>query len=155
MQEWLDRHNELFPLIFPLYLVSVWILVSFVISLIGGWYQLQRNFRLREKFDGTQWTFQSGKMRSIAGYRNCLVVGANPRGLFLGTLVLFRAFHPNLLIPWEQVSFSRRKLLFFNYGKFELGREERIPLTVSLKLAEKVRDAAGSNWPPELPYLSG
>jgi hypothetical protein len=86
-------------------------------------------------------------MRWIAGYGNCLTVGANEDGLYLATFPLFPLGHPPLLIPWDEVSHSKRKMLFFAMVRFELGRETAVPFWVRETLAERLKNAAGKAWP--------
>lgn len=149
MQNWLDQHHSALWLIIPCYAVALWLLVSAVISYIGGWATLAQQFRLRESFVGERWTGQSGQMRWIAGYGNCLTVGCSPQGLYLGTMPLFRFRHPPLLVPWNEITISRRRIAFFRVVRFGLGRELDIPLYLRAKLADKVRRGAGKQWPIE------
>jgi len=86
-------------------------------------------------------------MRWIAAYGNCLTVGANIDGLYLATSPLFRLAHPPLLIPWNEVSHSKRRILFFPMMRFELGRETAVPLWVRETLAERLKNVAGKAWP--------
>lgn len=150
MQNWLDQHHSALWFIFPAYFLTLWLLVSTVISFIGGWTTLAKRFRLNKPFDGQRWKGQSGQMRWLAGYGNCLTVGSSPEGLYLATMPLFRFRHPPLLVPWNQVSVSRRRILFFGFVRFGLGHEIDIPLYLRWKLAEKVRYAAGDRWPFEV-----
>src|SRR5262245_7367519 len=100
-QDWVDQH----PILFEVGLgLSLWVGVSLLISLIGGWAILRRKFRYRGTFKGMRWSSQSGQMRFIAGYRNCLTVGASPEGLYMSMSLLFRIGHPQLLIPWSQIT---------------------------------------------------
>jgi hypothetical protein len=149
MQNWLDQHPAALWLIFPAYFLALWLVVSAIISYIGGWTTLAKRFRLKQPFAGTRWTGQSGQMRWIAGYSNILTVGSCPEGLYLATMPLFRFRHPQLLIPWAEIAVMRRRLLFFQSVRFGLGRELDIPLYVRPKLADKLRRAAGDRWPHE------
>jgi len=149
MQHWLDQHQSALWFIFPAYFAALWLLVSAVISFIGGWTKLAGVFRSGKPFIGQQWTGQSGQMRWIAGYGNCLTVGCNPEGLYLATMALFRFRHPPLLVPWSEISISQRKILFFRFVRFSLGHELHIPLYLRWKLADKLRRAAGDRWPIE------
>ena len=149
MQSWLDHHHSALWLIFPAYFVTIWLLVSATIGYTGGWTTLVKRFRLQEPFTGQQWTRQSGQMRWIAGYGNCLTVGASPEGLYLATHPLFSFRHPPLLVPWSEVAVTRQRILFLKFLRFSLGRELDIPLYVRAKLAEKLRSAAGDHWPIE------
>jgi hypothetical protein len=149
MQNWLDQHHTALWIIIPCYALALWLLVSAVISFTGGWATLATRFRLKVPFMGGRWTGQSGQMRWIASYGNCLTVGGNAQGLYLATMLLFRFRHPPLLIPWEEVRVSRRQIMFLRYVRFGLGREIDIPLHLRPKLADNVRGAAGDRWPTE------
>jgi len=149
MQNWLDQHHAALWFIFPAYFFALLLLVCAVISFIGGWTTLAKRFRLRKPFVGQRWTGQSGQMRWIAGYGNCLTLGASPEGLYLATMLLFRFRHPPLLVPWNEISLAQRRLLFFRFVRFSLGHELRIPLFVRWKVADELRGAAGDQWPIE------
>ena len=62
---------------------------------------------------------------------------------------LFRFRHPPLLVPWNEITISRRRIAFFRVVRFGLGRELDIPLYLRAKLADKVRRGAGKQWPIE------
>jgi hypothetical protein len=147
MQPWVDRH----PLLFVVLNISlVYVTVSIVISYVGGWASLAKRFRFRGEFPGSRWRGQSGQMRWIAGYRNCLTVGANKNGLYLATFPFFPLGHPPLLIPWSEVSHSKRRMLFVPMVRFELGREIAVPFWVRETLAErfeKCRWKGVARWP--------
>jgi len=146
MQAWMDQYPVAFGLV---YFVFLWLLVLFVISLLGGWFSLSRKFRYRGKFSGPKWAGVSGWMRGMAHYGNCLVIGANPDGLYLAMIFLFRFAHPPMFIPWNEVTFSRKRILFINFVRFELGRENPVPLSIRESLASKLKIAAGNGWPIE------
>ncbi len=87
-------------------------------------------------------------MRWGANYNNCLIIGADPTGLYLSTLFFRRIGHPPLFIPWPEISLrGRRKILFVEFVEFRLGREERIPFSIRAGLADKIRPAAATSWP--------
>jgi hypothetical protein len=150
MQNWLDQRHSALWLILPCYALALWLLVSAIISYIGGWTTLAKRFRMKTSFVGERWAGQSGQMRWLAGYGNCLTLGCNPEGLYLATMPLFRFRHPPLLIPWEEIAISRREILFLSFVRFGLGRDLDIPLYVRSKLADKLRRAAKDRWPIEL-----
>lgn len=123
--------------------------VQVVISHLGGWDSLAERYRSSEPFTGATWSFQPGQFRWLISYNNCLTIGANPNGLFLSIFPLFRIAHPPLLIPWREISVSRKKVLWVRQVQLFLGDELKIPLTVRDRLAHKLQDAAGSSWPVE------
>jgi hypothetical protein len=143
MQPWVDRHPILFVLSDVLFLYFT---VSFVVSWWSGWAVLARRFRLRSKFVGSQWRFQSGQMRWLCGYGNCLTVGANSDGLYLSTLPFFPLFHPPLFIPWTEVSFVSKGLFFVAGVRFGLGRDTSTPLWVQERLAERPYGTCGFSY---------
>lgn len=150
MQNWIDHHQTAFFLfVFPPYFVGVWCSVCALLSYIGGWTALAKRFRLRSTFIGERWRFQSGQMRWHVNYGRCLTLGCNPQGLYLAAMPLFRFRQPPLLIPWDEVTVTRRRFLFLHWVRFELGRELDIPLSIRTKLAERVQVAAGDRWPIE------
>ena len=147
MQNWLDQHHSALWFIFPAYFLALWLLVSATISFIGGWTTLAKRFRLSKPFVGQRWARQRGQMRWIVGYGNCLTIGCNSEGLYLATMPLFRFRHPPLLVPWNEISISQRKFLFFRFVRFGLGHELDVSLSLRWKLAERVRREAGDRWP--------
>ena len=146
MQLWVDKHPALFAVAYGL---SLFLTVSRIASWWSGWAVLARRFRLRSKFIGSRWHFQSGQMRWLCGYNHCLTVGGNSEGLYLSTSRLFRPFHPPLFIPWTEISFVRKRAFFQAGVRYELGREAPMPLWVRERLAERVKAAAGQGYPVE------
>ena len=146
MQPWIDKHPFLFGLADAFTLV---IIVSVMLSFLGGWRTLSERFRFRGKFIGKRWRGQSAQLRCHVGYYNCLTVGGNTEGLYLSLFFPFRIAHPPLFIPWGEISFSKSNRFLVKIAKLELGREFRVPMRISQALAEKLRVEAGRSWPTE------
>ena len=95
-------------------------------------------------------------MRWGTNYKHCLTVGADPTGLFLSVLFFYRVGHPPLFLPWSELSIRRRRrILFFKYVEFRLGREEQIPFLIREDFADQIRAGAASNWPAEAVSYTG
>jgi len=60
LQHWIDQHPTAFAAIFPIYFLSLWLLIGAIISFIGGWFSLAKVYRTRLPFDGAKWRMQSG-----------------------------------------------------------------------------------------------
>jgi hypothetical protein len=137
--------------IFVLYFIVLWVLVSYLVGLLSGWIALSRRFRDSGAFYSYQWPFQSVRMRTLWGnYHNCASFGADEAGLYMAVFPPFRIGHAPLLIPWSEIQvLSGNRGFIFKKRKLLLGRQELIPLVVSLSLAEKLKDAAGKAWPVE------
>ncbi|HVA71703.1 MAG TPA: hypothetical protein VNF02_01225 [Candidatus Limnocylindrales bacterium] len=151
MLAWTDQHPASFALALFAMLALFWIGVSLVISRAGGWHALAGRFRFEEKFSGVHWRWQSAQMRWIAAYHNCVTIGASPEGLYVAPFFPFRLAHPPLFIPWSEVSYSRKKVMFTPMVCFELGRDQSIPFWVRENLGQRLQQAADGAWPAESP----
>jgi hypothetical protein len=144
MNDWI---NQNFPIVFPIFFVSMWVLVGYWVALVGGWRLLAKRFRLQGTFTGQRWTMQSARMRWLTQYNNVLTVGADTSGLFMVPFVLFRAWHPPLFVPWSEITGIREtRLLFIKFVEMRIGRVEEIPFRIRASLAAKIQAAAGSEW---------
>jgi hypothetical protein len=146
MQTWIDQH---FPVLFPVFLIALWCVVTAVVSQVGGWAILARQYRGSSEFMGEKWRMQSAQMRWRMSYNHCLTLGGSETGLYLSIMSPFRFRHPPLLIPWAEISVSRRHRFFLNYVRLSLGHEAGIPLLLRPTIAERLRRAAGNHWPVE------
>jgi hypothetical protein len=149
LQRFIDPHPSLFAAIFPVYFVALWLLIGATLSFVGGWFSLSKLYRTQVPFYGAKWRGQSGRMRWLTNYNNVLTLGASREGLYLGSMFLFRFMHPPLLIPWREIKVRRSKDWFFEYVTFTMGHELTIPLRIRAKLAEKLKNEAGNDWPIE------
>ncbi|MFZ0308816.1 MAG: hypothetical protein WCC89_20005 [Candidatus Sulfotelmatobacter sp.] len=149
LQRFIDQHPSVFAVIFPIYFLSLWLLVGATISFIGGWFSLAKVYRSQAAFTGAKWRMQSAQMRWLAGYNHVLTIGASPQGLYLASMFLFRFMHPPLLVPWSEIKVQRRKGWVFECVIVTMGHELAIPLRIRETLAAKLREASGSCWPAE------
>ena len=122
---------------------GLWVAFSVLLSRIGGWATLARQYGCSGEFAGDRWRFQSGQMRYLVGYNNCLTVGANREGLYISLVVPFLLGHPALFIPWREISVSRKKVLWFKRVQLGLGCELPIPFQISERRADKLKQSAG------------
>jgi hypothetical protein len=146
LQGWVDRYPALFAVFGVVFIVFV---VSFLISWWSGWALLARKFRAQEPFRGKRRWWISGRMRWLAGYHNCLVVGANLEGLYLA-LWFLPFFHPPLFIPWTEIRVSGEGLVMFGGVRFELGNDLRLPVRLYRlfgNIGDDLKRDAGAGWP--------
>ena len=130
-------------------IVGIGVVVLVIISHVGGWASLAEQYRCPEPFTGANWNFQRGQFRWLAGYNNCLRVGADSHGLFISVFPLFRIAHPPLYVPWREISVTRKRVFWIRQVQLLLGHELKIPFTIRESLAKKLQTAAGSSWPAE------
>jgi hypothetical protein len=149
LQHFIDQHPSAFAAMSPLFLLPLWMLVSTIVSFIGGWASLAKVYRTRVPFNGAKWRMQSGQMRYMVGYNNVLTIGVSQQGLYLASMFLFRFMHPPLLVPWSEIKVRRKQGWVFEYVTFTLGHELAIPLRIRGNLVGKLRAATGNAWPIE------
>jgi len=132
--------SPIFLWLFPLGFVGFWAVISYVISLFSGWYQLARQFRTDSRpprdvrsagpFFGTvymmRWTRYSGVVR-IANAHD---------GIYLSVMLLYRIGHPPLFIPWEEIEVTRTERWWRRFVVLTLGKEQQVPMRISEKMAE-------------------
>jgi hypothetical protein len=84
-----------------------------VLSVIGGWRRLARQFRAPKNFkSGQLFRWQNAQVGGV-NFNNSLNVRVASEGLHLSMPILFSFMHPPLLIPWIEIKAARqRKLLF-------------------------------------------
>ncbi len=138
------------PELFFAAFVGLWIGISLLVARLGGWATLATFYRLSGSFNGDCWRFQSGEFRWKMGYNNCLTVGANLTGLYLCVFFLFRFGHPDLFIPWADISVTPGKRGFLSiYTEFRFRQARMIPFRVNERLAQQIMKSAGNSWPGE------
>jgi hypothetical protein len=148
MQTWIAQHPLLFACLILAGIVAFrWLLLN-LIAIASGWKILGRRFPAQQPFSGPVWKWQSARMRYLAGYNNCLTVGADQMGLFIRTMWGVRTAHPPLFVPWNEISVTPGVGGMMGlFVKFSLGRSKQIPFMVRKTLADKLQTAAGQGWP--------
>ena len=134
----------LFLLILPF-----WFLISFLIAQIGGWGELSRYYRAGNPFDGRRWRFRSGQMRLTTHYNGCLTLGVNSYGFYLAVFFLFRAGHPPLFIPWQDIFVKTGKILWWPWTEFRFRQAPSVYLKIYGGLGETIKSEAGTSWAGE------
>ena len=127
------------PYHFLLFFLALWICITLLISIIGGWRLMSKAYRTGFSFDGRKLRMKSGGMRWRTNYVACLTIGANREGLFLAVFPIFRIGHPPLFIPWNDISTEdRNQPVFFPTVKFIFGKCPNVHLVLSKKLADRI-----------------
>jgi len=130
------------PYGFAVYFVMLWCFVCIVLSVMSGWFALSRRFHKQSDPYGetrSAGPFSYGiRMRFRIGYGNVIRLTAAEDALYLSILLLFRIGHPPLRIPWQDVQFGRSKFLWQQYVVLTLGKQERIPMRISERMARKL-----------------
>jgi hypothetical protein len=144
---WILMVNLHDPFYIVLFIIFIWLLVTWLISQAGGWAELAHTYRASEPFSGETWSFQSAQMRWLMNYNRALTIGASPAGMYLSIFPLFRVGHPALFIPWQDITIRARKYLWFRIYEFNFREARSVPFRIRESLGKKLEAAAGSQWP--------
>jgi hypothetical protein len=94
----------------------MWVAISALLSLVGGWSSLASHFRSERSREGERFRFVSGSMGAAlfpVSYGRCLFLTVSEDGFGLSILFPFRLLSPPLFIPWRDVeSVESRRFLF-------------------------------------------
>ena len=134
--------NQFEPFSIPSYIlffIIVWMVVCKLISAVGGWKILSRDYRANSEFDGKKMWFKSIGLRRGVNYNNCITVGADKYGLYLAVFPIFRIGHPPLFFPWADISTEAGTRRFFGeFVKFTFNKQPEVPVILSQKLAARI-----------------
>lgn len=97
--------------LFPVFFVSLWLFVCFVIS-FAGWRTLSLHFRAASRPDGQNFPMQGAEI-GMAQYNGCLSLVVAENGLWMRPWLPFRAFHPPLLLPWRAFESAKTEKRFW------------------------------------------
>jgi hypothetical protein len=99
------------PAPFLLFFIAVWLLVSALIALLGGWTSLAASYPAPDEFQvplDRRFRFRSIQVRRNwwwpAQYSNVMTIGLAPDGVYLAPFLLLRFLHKPLLIPWSAIA---------------------------------------------------
>lgn len=90
------------PILVLLLAVALWVALGFGLARWSGWSSLALYYRGRVPNDGLRWHFVSARVGPV-GYRRCLTLGADSRGLRLSMWLPMRFSHRSLSIPWAEI----------------------------------------------------
>ena len=120
--------SELFqPQWFFPFFICLWLGISALISLIGGWHSLAGEFPAVDSVEGERSRFASGSLGRwpfpVSSYGGCLFLTIGDHGFRLSIFFPFRFLSPPLFIPWSEVeSVESGRFLFVLYTLVRLHR---------------------------------
>jgi hypothetical protein len=136
-----ENPEPLSIVLFLLFFVGMWLVVTFLLSYTTGWASLTRVYRATQPFHGERWTpfhAQLGNLGPLGSFGNSLNIGANGEGLHLSVFILFRVNCPPLFIPWIDVFIESKNFAGYRYKEFRFRQVPSVPLRLSEKLGEKI-----------------
>lgn len=121
--------NIITILFFPFFICFFTFIIFFISK--AGWSDLAAKYQSETPFRGRRiGTISAGI--NLARYNNALVLFVSDKGMYIKSVLLFRPFHPAILIPWKEVmEVKEKKILFTNYFELFIGNPK--VATISLK----------------------
>jgi hypothetical protein len=108
--------------IIPAFVVG-WVLVTGLISIIGGWSSLARRYPLPEHKGEVieKFRWRSVNFNYLSAYRSCVNITLTDLGVILKPTFLFSAFHKPIFFLWKDISnteyvkgiFGSKRLVFY------------------------------------------
>jgi len=91
--------------------VLLWFFGLWLGSRVCGWRRLAEHYRSTSSFDCemVQWT--SARL-GFCNYNGVLSVGVSEVGFYVIPVLIYRPFHPPLLIPWTEIEADVRRSRF-------------------------------------------
>lgn len=124
---------------FPIFFTAMWVGVTLLMSLIGGWGRVAKHYPAAGKPEGGRELHYVTGMFGMARYKHVLTVITTDAGLYIANRTVFRPGHPPLFIPFSAVVHPRKQTLFFwEYVAFDIGS----PPLASVRLPSKVFEGA-------------
>lgn len=146
--------NRILSIVAPYAFPSLWVIACYLFSRVSGWSQLAIHYKATNYIPTGDlsrcWTPYSATLGRVRS-KNVIKIGANQDGLFLKVFILFRLFHPNLFIPWRDVSCKRIENIVFGF-KSEIVhlRFSKVPETFlkidDSEIVEMLREMSRGNW---------
>jgi hypothetical protein len=107
--------------LFAGFFVCLWLFVGFIVSRMG-WSTFAQRYPSFSRPLGESFNCPAAWFRSpFSSYKNVVRVVFADSGVYVYAFILFRAFHPAFLIPWEKVAgIKTKKILWMGYDVLEI-----------------------------------
>ena len=143
--------KQYFPFIFPVFFVTLWLLVTTLLGLFSGWYLLMRKYPNREEEPLLQLKWQSGMM-GLVGMSRILNIAVCPSGLRIGMMRIFGLFCRDFFVPWQDIAVVRKDRFFWQTAELHFGPPPQATLSIPVHVADRLARASLGRWPEPGPF---
>jgi hypothetical protein len=126
--------------------VAGWIAFSHLLSRMSGWREMAVSYEAQRPFSGTWIRPWAASMRHGVNYNGLLSIGAESTGIYLSVFFVFRAGHPPLFIPFEEISASGKRTwrtMWLNMAQLQFAQCPSAYLLIPMKTVESLSQASG------------
>ncbi|MCP5097910.1 MAG: hypothetical protein GY943_20375 [Chloroflexi bacterium] len=131
--------------------VGMFSLVSFFVSRVFGWHRIAQQYQGEMNHYRERFNFQSLSTGGFGNYSNVVNFYVSHSDLGISVFFLYRAGHPPLKIPLDEITGVQKNDFIFQRVHLELQRLPEKTLIISKRLAEKIEKASGGAWGFERP----
>ena len=110
------------------------VIVCTLLRYVSGWAALARVYRARQAFTGPTKTFQSATLSYGMAFNNCLVLGADQKGLSISVFFPLTLAFPPLFIPWADITATPKQGLFLPVIDFRFAQAPAVRFSVVERL---------------------
>ena len=132
---------------FPLFFASMWLVVTTILAVLSGWFRLMARFPDQNIEPLLRLRWRSGTMGMGVGMRGILTLSVCPSGLRVGMMRIFGPFCRDFLVPWEDISVTRKTMFYWPFARLQFGNPAIGTLSIPAHLADQLARAAMGNWP--------
>ena len=137
---------------FPLIFVGMWLLITTILGVFSGWFELQRHYQPSDEPALVTLRRRSGSMGFGVGLNGILTLSACASGLRVGIWRIFGPFQRPFLVPWHEIEAKQTTRFFvprsiLTFGKPAVG-VLRISARTWQRLAQTSHNAPGNGEPP-------
>jgi len=132
-----------FSYLFPFFFAGLFVVVIYVLSK-KGWADLVSSYRRDHTFVGKRIGIISAGINGLS-YSNCLLLKYNEEGIYIRPILIFRLFHPPVMIPWTETTATRdKKILGTPLKELVIGDPAVVIMQLRKKAFDKIADANNS-----------
>jgi len=146
MEEWLLGNPAAFVVVFPLF----WVFVLSLLSILSGWRQLAQDYSASSELLGDVRRMQSLSMGYTpffpVNFSGVISLRANGDGVGFSVFFLFRPFHEALFIPYSEINWRPRKVLFFKGISISTQKAPSIFIMIDRRMAQWIDERSQGRW---------
>ena len=136
------------PLYFLIAFPVIWFVVTLILSVLSGWFGLMERYPNRDEVPILTLTNQSGSVGPVS-MRNILKLSVCDSGLRVGIMRIFGPFCRDFMVPWNEITITRRDRYFWKEAKLSFGQPANGNVKVFADVADALARAAGHRWPEQ------
>jgi hypothetical protein len=144
--------QENFALFFPVFFVSLWLVVTTILALFSGWFRLMTRFPNQSAESLLRIRGVSGTMGLGISMRGILILNVCRSGMRIGMMRIFGPFCRDFFVPWGEIAVARKTTLFWPIARLNFGSPGVGRLCVSAHVADRLARAANGSWPEAGPF---